>query len=79
MFVSIIRTVVPMIVGAVVAFLVSNGIEMEQDAINGLTAFLTGLFSALYYIGVRFVEQRWPEFGVLLGSTKQPEYHETVK
>lgn len=71
---SLIRTYVPVGVGALVAWLVTLGIELSDDARNGLVVFLTGLAIAAYYTIVRLLEKRWPKIGVLLGAAKQPEY-----
>lgn len=71
---STIRTVVPVIVGAVVGFLASKGIDIDQSAVAGLTAFLSGLFTAVYYVVVRFVETKYPKAGWLLGTPKKPSY-----
>ena len=72
---SIIRTVVPLIVGAVLAFLASQGIEpVDASFAANLTAFLTFLFSALYYIVVRLVAKKFPRFEWLLGSPAKPTY-----
>lgn len=74
-FTSFIRTVVPTIVGAVLAFLASKGIELDATAAANLTGFLTALFTALYYLVARIIEAKWPGAGkYLLGSAKQPDY-----
>lgn len=74
---SLIRTWVPMIVGGFVAWLVARGINIPKDAVDGVVAFLTALFSASYYVLVRALEQRFPQFGWLLGQAKQVKYKET--
>lgn len=71
---SLIRTYVPVGVGALVAWLLTLGIELDETVRNGLVVGATGLVIAVYYTVVRLLEKRWPFFGVLLGSTKQPEY-----
>lgn len=71
---SAIRTYVPIIVGAVIGWLASLGIEVDEAAINGLTAFLSGLGAALYWTLVRIVERRFPRFGALLGAPGEPVY-----
>lgn len=72
--VSLIRTYVPMVVGAVVAWLVTQGINVDQSAVEGVVAFLTAVFSGLYYVVVRLLEQRWPKLGWLLGQAKELKY-----
>lgn len=73
---SIIRTVVPAIVGAVLAGLSNIGVELDAAAAANLAAFLTALFGGLYYVVIRVIESRWPKAGILLGSTKKPEYYQ---
>ena len=73
---SFIRTWTPMLVGSVVAWLTARGIEVSPENALGLTAFLSGLFSALYYAAVRLGERKWPQIGVLLGRAKQVKYTE---
>ena len=71
---SLIRTYVPVGVGALVVWLTTLGVELDEATRNGLVVFLTGLGIAAYYTVVRLLEKRWPKIGVLLGATKQPEY-----
>lgn len=71
---SIIRTIVPSVVGAVLAFLAARGIELDAQAAANLTGFLTALLGSLYYVVVRLIERKHPKAGVLLGKAKQPEY-----
>lgn len=73
---SFIRTIVPIVVGAIVSFLATKGIAIDEQAAAGLAAFLAGLVSAVYYIIARLLEQKFPQAGLLLGSTKKPEYTE---
>lgn len=72
--ISVIRTVVPSIVGAVLAFLTARGIELDAEAAANLTGFLTALLGGLYYVVVRLIERKHPKAGVLLGKAKTPEY-----
>lgn len=71
---SIIRTVVPIIVGAIITFFASKGITFDAQFEANLLLMLQTLFSGLYYIVVRALETRFPRAGWLLGSVKQPEY-----
>lgn len=73
---SLIRTVVPIVVGWLLSLgaVRAAGIDEEQ-----LTGLLTGLLTVLaqigYYAIARLLEQRWPAVGVvLLGSRRQPQY-----
>ena len=71
---SFIRTIVPMIVGAVVSFLASKSITLDATAAANLATFVGLAVSGLYYIIVRIIEQKFPKAGVLLGKAKNPEY-----
>ena len=69
--ISIIRTVVPIAVGYVVAWAAGFGVELDDGV---LVPALTGVVSAIYYGLVRFLEQKWPNLGWLLGVAKTPSY-----
>lgn len=71
---SLIRTLTPVLVGSVTGFLVSKGLELDQNAVDAANTFLIALFTGLYYMLVRWLESRWPKLGWLLGNPKQPEY-----
>jgi hypothetical protein len=70
---SIIRTYVPIAVGALASWLLTVGLELDADGQAGLIVFLTGLSQAVYYAAVRALETRWPGVGVLLGAAKTPD------
>jgi hypothetical protein len=71
---GLIRTVVPYIVGWVVAVFARFEITLDDGTVTNLTGLLTVLLGTLYYLLVRFAEQKWPGLGWLLGSAKQPTY-----
>lgn len=71
---SIIRTVVPYVVGAVVAFFASRGIDIDPDTKAAIGTLLTTLVGGLYYVAIRLLEKKLPKAGLLLGSAKTPEY-----
>lgn len=72
---SVVRTLVPIIVGAVIAFLVKAGIPTAGDFTETLTTLLTVGFSGLYYVLVRLFETYVsPKFGWLLGLAKKVTY-----
>ena len=74
---SLIRTYVPIVVGAIVSFLVTSGIEIDANAQLGLVTFLTAVLQGAYYLAARLLEKQWPSIGgLLLGSSKKPEYTE---
>lgn len=72
---SIIRTVVPTAVGAIISWAVSLGITLPASAKDLLTPALAFAAAILYYLLVRWLEKRWPKLGVLLGVPKQPVYN----
>lgn len=72
---SQIRTYVPIVVGALIAWLATIGLNLDLETTSGLTIFLTGALQAAYYFIARVLEKKWPQVGtVLLGSSKQPVY-----
>lgn len=72
---SVIRTIVPTAVGAIIAWAISLGITLPADAKDLLTPALAFVAGILYYLAVRWLEKRWPKLGVLLGVPKQPVYN----
>lgn len=76
---SLIRTYVPIAVGAVASYLLTKGIEIDANAQLGLVTFLTALSQGVYYLIARLLEKSFPAIGgLLLGSSKKPEYTESV-
>ena len=69
---SLIRTYVPVLVGSLIAWLVTLGVEVDDALQTGLVTALTGLLIAVYYTAVRLLERKWPKVSVLLGSTQIP-------
>lgn len=76
---SLIRTYTPIAVGALAAYLLSLGLELDQDAQLGLITFLTAVLQGAYYLIARILERRFPQFSFLLGSASQPKYVEPIK
>lgn len=72
LFPSLIRTYVPVAVGAFVAWLVTLGVELDPSTEAGLITALTAVLIALYYTLVRLLEKKWPALSVLLGSGQIP-------
>jgi hypothetical protein len=70
---SLIRTYVPIIVGQVVAWLALANIQLDDAAQAGLSTFLGGLITAVYYTLVRLLEEKFPQFGWLIGLAKSPD------
>jgi uncharacterized membrane protein (DUF441 family) len=71
---ALIRTWVPVGVGAFIAWLVTLGVELDANTEAGLITSLTAVAIALYYTLALLLSKKWPVFGVLLGSTKQPTF-----
>lgn len=75
---SIIRTVTPWVVGAVVTLLARWGVDWTPTPEALVVA--TGLVSAAYYALVRILETRGRQaWGWLLGVPKAPVYPQTPK
>ena len=72
---SFIRTFVPVIVGALVAWLQPLGIQIDTVAAASIA---TAVFTAVYYTAARLLEKHFPKAGWLLGAPRQPVYAEEV-
>lgn len=74
---SLIRTWVPIAVGAVLSWLaVKYGVAVPESISNEVTVALTGVVIGVYYAVVRALEKQWPAFGKLLGAARKPVYVE---
>jgi len=71
---SVIRTGVPYIIGVVVAYLTTKGINVDENTKVQLTGVLTFVIGIVYYAVVRALEAKFPQLGYLLGVAKQPVY-----
>lgn len=78
MLASIIRTVVPALVGLVLSWPVVAWLGLSRDQVTWL---VTGAITAApvvlqlaYYLTVRLIERRWPSAGALLGRRGAPTY-----
>jgi hypothetical protein len=75
---SLVRTWVPVAVGAVLSWLAGLGLDLGKEAEVGFVTFLTAVVIAVYYALARALEKRWPALGrLLLGSAKAPAYAPT--
>lgn len=74
MLASIIRTVVPLVVGWLGSLLATIGVTITDDQQSALVGLLGAVIGALYYIVARVLEQHFPWASRLLGSSKQPTY-----
>jgi hypothetical protein len=70
---SVRRTVVPAVVGLILAQAARNNLDLPAEHVTGLVeaVFITG-----YYSIVRMVERYVPEAGVFLGAFIQPRYRD---
>lgn len=71
--VSLKRTLVPILVGAIAGGVIGQWVDIQtlQNVIGSIVA-------GAYYTAIRFLEFKYPAFGVLLGSKKQPIYVEPI-
>jgi len=68
---SIIRTVVPLVVGSIVGWFATRGVEIDASTIIPL---VDAAIAGLYYAAIRAAEQRWPNAGLMLGARGAPSY-----
>ncbi len=73
---SLIRTYTPIFVGSVISWLATRGLNIDEATSAAAVTALTGALIAVYYTVIRLIERRFPQAGILLGSTKKPEYVE---
>lgn len=74
---SLWRTVVPVLVGTLVAWLAHAGLNIDSAA---ATAWLTGAFGSVYYTLFRLLEAHVsPAWGWLLGLARPPQYPSAAK
>lgn len=69
---SIVRTVTPVIVGQIAAYLATIGVTLPEDVMAAVTVVLGFVFTTVYYILVRWLEQKFPKLGILLGYAAVP-------
>lgn len=66
---SVVRTVVPLVISVLV------GWGFTETSLDGpVTAVLTVVVTALYYVIIRVLERYWDKIGWLLGYPSQPVY-----
>ena len=69
---SIVRTITPVIVGQIAAYLATIGVVLPDDVMSAVTVVFGFIFTSVYYIVVRWLEQKFPKIGVLLGWAAVP-------
>jgi hypothetical protein len=67
---NLIRTYVPIIVGAVASWLTARGIKVDPATETLAIAAMTSVFSGAYYTIVRVLEEKWPALGSVLLLSK---------
>ena len=72
--IRLIRTYVPILAGALVAWLLTLGVAVDVETQPGLVIAFTGLLQAAYYTLVTLLAKKFPKIEILLGSKKTPEY-----
>lgn len=74
LWLSVVRTVVPVVVGAVMGRLVAAEIPVDPEFEANLAFALTAAGSGLYYVGARLLEVYVsPRLGWLLGAATSPD------
>lgn len=66
---NVLRTVVPSVIGAVVAWVIKEWAKLPGQDL----AYLTPLATSAYYTAVRFAEEEYPKLGWLLGCLPAPK------
>lgn len=69
---SIVRTLVPVAVGQVVAYFATIGLVIPEDVETALTVIFGFAVTTIYYLVIRFLEQKFPKLGALLGWAATP-------
>lgn len=69
---SIVRTIVPVIVGAIASYFITLGVTLQEDVMAALSVIITAAATAIYYIVIRWLEQKFPKIGILLGYAAVP-------
>lgn len=70
---SLIRTIVPICVGAVLGLLAKAGLNIDVEGQQALATLIDSVCIGAYYIIVRLVETKVPQVGWLLGLAKSPD------
>lgn len=70
---SVIRTLVPAAVAQIATWALLLNITLPPAVQTSLSTFLGFALTAVYFVGVRVLEQQWPAFGILLGLAASPD------
>ena len=71
---GLIRTYIPILVGAAAAWLITRGIQVDTQTQTAAIVALTGVSQAVYYTAVRYAAKKWPAVEILLGVKNTPTY-----
>lgn len=63
------RTIVPMVVGWLIAEAAKQGADVDPEMLTPLVAYV-------YYEAVRQLEAKWPALGWLIGAPGAPSYED---
>lgn len=70
---SVIRTLVPHVVTQIASLFLMVNIHVPEDILLQLSAVVGFVLFSTYYVGVRVLEQQWPQLGLLLGLSASPD------
>lgn len=70
---SLIRTIVPIIVGGTIGILARISLNIDPEGQQALANLVEMAFIGAYYIVVRLIETKVPQIGWLLGLAKTPD------
>lgn len=71
LWLSVVRTIVPVIVGFLLSLPIVHGLGVSTEQ---ATSLVTAALIGVYYVLVRFLESKWPKLGWLLGTPVAPTY-----
>jgi hypothetical protein len=75
---SLIRTYVPAVIGAALAWLATLGLNVNNDTRTLVVTALTAVLTGAYYTLARLLERKYPALSLLLGSPVQPTTYGVV-
>lgn len=74
-FVSLIRTWIPIAVGAALTWAAANlDVVIDEESSRAAIGLCVSILTGAYYAIVRALEQRFPQVGWLLGTPTPPQY-----
>ena len=70
---SLVRTIVPIVVGSILGLLATIGLNIDVEGQQGLLTLINSMFVGGYYLIIRWIETKVPQVGWLLGLAKTPD------